>query len=86
MPDKHREWVVETPLPRATTPAAAPVRRKSSDVNRTLSTKENSHALASADHAVGGRVVGNVRKRLSMLKLGKKSSKGSGLMGSLDEE
>lgn len=30
--------------------------------------------------------VGSVRKRLSLLRLGKKTSKGSGLMGSLDEE
>jgi hypothetical protein len=41
---------------------------------------------AAADQDGGARKVGNVRKRLSMLKLGKKSSKGSGLMGSLDEE
>ncbi|KAK1834532.1 hypothetical protein QBC39DRAFT_252207 [Podospora conica] len=34
----------------------------------------------------GGGVGGSVRKRLSILRLGKKSSKGSGMMGSLDEE
>ena len=34
----------------------------------------------------GVKSIGSVRKRLSMLKLGKKASKGSGLMGSLDEE
>ncbi len=30
--------------------------------------------------------IGSVRKRLSLLKLGKKSSKGNGLMGAVDEE
>lgn len=34
----------------------------------------------------GGNVVGTVKKRFSMLKLGKKSSKASVLMGSLEEE
>lgn len=36
--------------------------------------------------AMGAGVGGSVRKRLSILRLGKKSSKGSGMMGSLDEE
>lgn len=41
----------------------------------------------SSDHSSGGVLhVGNVRKRLSILRLGKKSSKGNGIMGSLDEE
>lgn len=83
---KHHEVVVEHALPGNKTAAAAPVRRKSSDISRTLSGKENSDPNMASDHAGGGRKVGNVRKRLSMLKLGKKSSKGSGLMGSLDEE
>lgn len=82
---KHQEWIVESALP----PKSASGRRKSSDIGRTLSSKENSNSNmkdAAADQAGGARKVGNVRKRLSMLKLGKKSSKGSGLMGSLDEE
>jgi dedicator of cytokinesis protein 3 len=34
----------------------------------------------------GATRMGSVRKRLSLLKLGKKNSKGNGVMGSLDEE
>ena len=37
-------------------------------------------------HHHGGEKMLSVRKRLSLLRLGKKSSKGNGLMGSLDEE
>ncbi|KAK1754419.1 putative dedicator of cytokinesis protein 1 [Echria macrotheca] len=45
--------------------------------------KEKSHS----DHSGTNMLhVGSVRKRLSILRLGKKSSKGNGLMGSLDEE
>lgn len=52
-----------------------------------MSNRENKHPLVTTQEQVaGGKMVGNVRKRLSMLKLGKKSSKGSVLMGSLDEE
>lgn len=43
-----------------------------------------SEKAGAEDH--GASKVGNVRRRLSMLKLGKKSSKGNGLMGSLEEE
>lgn len=39
-----------------------------------------------SDHSGGMLHVGNVRKRLSILRLGKKSSRGNGGMGSLDEE
>jgi dedicator of cytokinesis protein 3 len=82
MAGKHNERVVEHALPVGKGATAPGGRRKSSDLSRTLSSKENSDPNA----AGGERKVGNVRKRLSMLKLGKKSSKGSGLMGSLDEE
>ncbi|KAJ2896312.1 putative sh3 domain-containing protein [Zalerion maritima] len=61
--------------------------RTSIDTGATLE-KKDSVGVASLD-AVGGAVkrgTGSVRKRLSMLKLGKKTSKGSGLMGSVDEE
>lgn len=82
MAGKHNERVVEHALPVGKGATAPGGRRKSSDLSRTPSSKENSDPNA----AGGERKVGNVRKRLSMLKLGKKSSKGSGLMGSLDEE
>ena len=39
-----------------------------------------------AGSGTGSVRMGSVRKRLSLLKLGKKSSKGNGVMGSLDEE
>lgn len=73
---KHNETVVEHALPGSR-------RRKSSDISRTLSSKENDDPNAAGG---GERKAANVRKRLSILKLGKKSSKGSGFMGSLDEE
>jgi hypothetical protein len=86
---KHHEWVVEHALgPRGTTTTTtpAPGRRKSSDITRTLSVRDGADPAGLLDAAGGERKVGNVRKRLSMLKLGKKSSKGNVLMGSLDEE
>jgi hypothetical protein len=42
-------------------------------------------AVAKNENLVGSKV-GSVRRRLSLLKLGKKSSKGSELMGSVSEE
>jgi len=46
---------------------------------------ESDAEKAAAEEQAASKV-GNVRRRLSLLKLGKKSSKGSGLMGSLEEE
>jgi hypothetical protein len=87
---KHHEWVVESALPAVTSTGTGGVGRQSSDVSRSRdgrSESNQSETNATREQQPGGaRVVGNVRKRLSMLKLGKKSSKGSGLMGSLDEE
>lgn len=53
--------------------------------------RESMDTAITEKHQSGGdlsgvKSIGSVRKRLSMLKLGKKASKGSGLMGSLDEE
>lgn len=60
--------------------------RSSIDTSATLERKE-SVSNASLDSLQGpAKRGGSVRKRLSLLKLGKKSSKGSGLMGSVDEE
>lgn len=80
----HRhEWSAETPVSGTTAPG-----RQSSDISTTQNSREsrNPGLTSTAPEQTGGARMGNVRKRLSMLKLGKKSSKGSGLMGSLDEE
>jgi len=59
--------------------AAAPQRRS-------LSSQRSSERPSTATSSVVGSRVGSVRKRLSMLKLGKKSSKASVLVGSVAEE
>ncbi|KAB5585577.1 hypothetical protein GE09DRAFT_1048672 [Coniochaeta sp. 2T2.1] len=86
---KQNEWVTERPLPAS---KAAPVttKRKSEDVVRTLSRERSekeyygNSAVARAElpKKSGG---GNVRKRLSMLKLGKRRD-GVGGLGGLEEE
>jgi len=70
--DQSMDWVTDSGAARESTDATAV------DRERTLS-----------DQGSGGggiQSLGSVRKRLSILRLGKKSSKGNGLMGSLDEE
>jgi dedicator of cytokinesis protein 3 len=73
--DQSMDWVTDSGAARESTDATAV------DKERTLSSSEHGSST------VGGiQSLGSVRKRLSILRLGKKSSKGNGLMGSLDEE
>lgn len=67
------EWVTQSDLTVASSGKEGPGRRSSSSQRPDTATTVNSR-------------VGSVRKRLSMLKLGKKSSKASVLVGSLKEE
>ncbi|KAK0639107.1 hypothetical protein B0T16DRAFT_394897 [Cercophora newfieldiana] len=68
--DQSMDWVTDSGNARESTDATA--------VDKTLSDQGGT---------VGGiQSLSSVRKRLSILRLGKKSSKGNGLMGSLDEE
>ncbi|KAK0613299.1 hypothetical protein B0T14DRAFT_498830 [Immersiella caudata] len=73
--DQSMDWVTDSGAARESTDATAV------DKERTLSSSEHGSSTVS-----GIQSLGSVRKRLSILRLGKKSSKGSGLMGSLDEE
>ncbi|KAK3320552.1 hypothetical protein B0T19DRAFT_361212 [Cercophora scortea] len=70
------DWVTDSGGPRESTDNSAIEREKAA------------MALSGPDHGGSGGMlhVGNVRKRLSILRLGKKSSKAGGLMTSLDEE
>ncbi|ROT42397.1 SH3 domain-containing protein [Sodiomyces alkalinus F11] len=59
--------------------------RQSSDVRSSTADKENDERPPSSG-GNGMARMGSVRKRFSMLRLGKKSSRGNVLMGSVDEE
>ncbi|KAK4442243.1 putative dedicator of cytokinesis protein 1 [Podospora aff. communis PSN243] len=73
--DHSMDWVTDLGAARESTDATAV------DKERTLVASEHGSST------VGGmQSLGSVRKRLSILRLGKKSSKGNGLMVSLDEE
>ncbi|CAK7268918.1 Deoxycytidine kinase 1 [Sporothrix epigloea] len=77
------EWVAELGVRKSSDLSLADRKKGHSGAGVTLHSDSNGHGDAD-----GGGVIkmGSVRKRLSMLKLGKKSSKGSGLMVALDEE
>ncbi|KUJ13526.1 uncharacterized protein LY89DRAFT_737505 [Mollisia scopiformis] len=72
--DEEADWVTQSDI--------AGNRRSSSSQRPKTGGTEG----LSRDGSVGSRVGGSVRKRLSMLKLGKKSSKASVLVGSVAEE
>jgi dedicator of cytokinesis protein 3 len=71
--DQSMDWVTDSGLP-----------RDSSDA--TALEKEKSFPDHGSSGASGMLHMGGVKKRLSILRLGKKNSKGSGVMGSVDEE
>jgi len=91
--DEEMEWVTQSDLA-----GAADSARRSSSSQRPMTgksglTKEGSRGgtsqrgdSLSRDGSMGSRVGGSVRKRFSMLKLGKKSSKASVLVDSVAEE
>ncbi|KAF4617980.1 hypothetical protein G7Y89_g15009 [Cudoniella acicularis] len=71
--DEEGEWVTQSDLTTTSGAVSVPSRRSSSSQRPDVTS------------SVGSKV-GSVRKRLSMLKLGKKSSKASVLVGSVAEE
>ncbi|KAK3315502.1 hypothetical protein B0H66DRAFT_346112 [Apodospora peruviana] len=70
------DWVTDS--------GASPPKGSSDNQSQTVGSGSGEKQLSGAsDHSSS---IGSVRKRLSILRLGKKTSKGNGLMGSLDEE
>ncbi|CAK7219458.1 Deoxycytidine kinase 1 [Sporothrix curviconia] len=79
------EWVAEL-TSRKSSDLSSMDRKRSMSSTGGAAAPGDSNGHANAADAGGIAKMGSVRKRLSMLKLGKKSSKGNGLMVAVDEE
>lgn len=66
--------------------SASTIKQKESPVRRSSSSQRPETGVSSPSTGSVGRGVSSVKKRLSLLKLGKKNSKGNLLMGGLREE
>ncbi|KAK3387312.1 hypothetical protein B0H63DRAFT_541581 [Podospora didyma] len=80
--DASGDWVTDSGEPRE---SLDPDTSASVSLEREKAAAAAATAAAMVDHHSSGGML-NVRKRLSILRLGKKSSRGNGLMTSLDEE
>jgi hypothetical protein len=87
--EETTEWITQSDLASAMTGRRSSSSRRTGDL-RPQTGKSNGNQSLSRDgslgSAAGAKAMGSVRKRLSMLKLGKKSSKASVLVDSVTEE
>ncbi len=87
--EETTEWITQSDLASAMTSRRSSSSRRTGDL-RPQTGKSNGNQSLSRDGSVGSaagaKAMGSVRKRLSRLKLGKKSSKASVLVDSVTEE